>query len=74
MNHTYIYNIFSFQLQCCGLISGYDFSDFIPISHGHYPITCCRMTLYDASYSQILSSTAVYGQNCDLIQTVRYLS
>ncbi|XP_065942983.1 uncharacterized protein [Magallana gigas] len=57
------------ELQCCGIISGYDFSDFIPISHGHYPITCCRMTLYDASYSQILSSTEVYGQYCDLIQT-----
>lgn len=80
MNHTYTYNFFSgiiffsFQLQCCGLISGYDISDFITISHGYYPITCCRMTLYDTSYSQIRSSTEVYGQYCDLIQTVRYLS
>lgn len=61
---------FSFQLQCCGLISGYDISDFITISRGHYPITCCRTTLYDTTNSQISSNNEIDGQYCNLIQKV----
>lgn len=61
---------FSFQLQCCGLISGYDIYDFTTVTRGYYPITCCRRTLYDTTENQIYYSSEIFGQNCDLIQTV----
>lgn len=61
---------FSFQLQCCGLISAYDISYLTTITHGYYPITCCRRTLYDTTDYEIDYSSEINGQYCSLIQTV----
>lgn len=61
---------FSFQLQCCGLISAYDISDLTTITRGYYPFTCCRKTLYDTTDYEIDYSSEINGQYCSLIQTV----
>lgn len=72
MNNPLKQYSFRFQLQCCGLISGYDISDFTTITRGSYPITCCRRTLYDTTNDQIDHSSEITGQYCNLIQTVRF--
>lgn len=70
MNNPLKQYSFRFQLQCCGLISGYDISDFITISSGYYPFTCCQKSLYDATNYHMDVEPQMDGRNCNLTQTV----
>lgn len=69
MNHPFFSKFFPFQLQCCGLISGYDIIDYITIISG-YPITCCQNTLFDITNYHIDVANQIDERSCNLTQTV----